>query len=199
LRSPVFAAILLFATNALALDAGQAELCFACHGRDGVSTTPLTPSLGGQPSFFIVAQLFLFRDNRRGNAAAAMYEVARGMRDDDLRAWGELISKLPPPGPPNSTPDPGRVARARALLDREHCAACHNPDFSGREQIPRLANQREDYLVKALRDYKSGARIGYGNAAMAEAVSGLADSELLDLAHFLAVLPARGGQTKSTR
>jgi len=113
LRSPVFAAILLFATNALPLDAGQAELCFACHGRDGVSTTPLTPSLGGQPSFFIVAQLFLFRDNRRGNAAAAMYEVARGMSDDDLRAWGELVSKLSPPGPPNSAPEPARVARAR--------------------------------------------------------------------------------------
>jgi cytochrome c553 len=91
------------------------------------------------------------------------------------------------------------VARARALLEREHCAACHNPDFSGREQIPRLANQREDYLVKALRDYKSGARIGYGNAAMAEAVSGLADSELLDLAHFLAFLPSAGAQPNSTR
>jgi len=199
LRSPVFAALLLFATNALAIGPGQAELCFACHGRGGVSTTPLTPSLGGQPSFFVVAQLFLFRDNRRGNSAAAMVEIARGMSDDDLRAWGEFVSKLPPPAPPASPPDVTRVARARTLLEREHCAACHNPDFSGREQVPRLANQREDYLVKALRDYKSGARIGYGNAAMAEAVSGLADSELLDLAHFLAFFPAGAAQTNSSR
>jgi cytochrome c553 len=199
LRSAVFAAILLFAGNALAIDAGQAELCFSCHGRSGVSTTPLTPSLGGQPSFFVVAQLFLFRDNRRGNVATAMYEISRGMSDDDLRAWGEFVSKLPPPGPPASAPDPARLERARALLEREHCAACHNPDFSGREQVPRLANQREDYLVKALRDYKSGARIGYGNAAMAEAVSNLADFELLDLAHFLAFLPVGVAQTNSPR
>ena len=199
MRLPVFAALLLFATNALAIGPGQAELCFACHGRGGVSTTPLTPSLGGQPSFFVVAQLFLFRDNRRGNSATAMYEIARGMSDDDLRAWGDFVSKLPPPGPPDSAPDPVRVTRARALLEREHCAACHNPDFSGREQVPRLANQREEYLVKALRDYKSGARIGYGNAAMAEAVSGLADSELLDLAHFLAFLPAGAAKADSSR
>jgi cytochrome c553 len=52
--------------------------------------------------------------------------------------------------------------------------------------MPRLANQREDYLLKALRDYKSGARVGYGNAVMPETVSGLSDADLADVAHFLA-------------
>lgn len=51
--------------------------------------------------------------------------------------------------------------------------------------MPRLANQREDYLLKALRDYKKGTRIGYGNAAMPELVSQLSDAQLQDLAHFL--------------
>jgi len=37
---------------------------------------------------------------------------------------------------------------------------CHNPDFSGREPMPRLANQREEYLLKAMQDYRSGNRIG---------------------------------------
>ena len=36
------------------------------------------------------------------------------------------------------------------------------------------------------RDHRSGDRIGYGNAAMAETVAGLGDAELADLAHFLA-------------
>ncbi len=52
--------------------------------------------------------------------------------------------------------------------------------------MPRLANQREDYLLKALRDYRSGQRIGYGSASMPEAVAGLGEPELADLAHFLA-------------
>jgi cytochrome c553 len=51
--------------------------------------------------------------------------------------------------------------------------------------MPRLANQREDYLLKALRDYKAGVRVGYGNAAMPELVSQLRDADLQDLAHFL--------------
>jgi cytochrome c553 len=169
----------------------RAETCFACHGRSGQSQTPLTPSLGGQPSFFVVAQLFLFRDGRRGNAPAAMNEAAKGLSNDDLRAFGELISKLPPPTPPAQAPDPDRFARGRAVADRRHCPVCHNPDYSGREQMPRLANQREDYLVKALRDFRSGTRIGYGRS-MATELAGLSDGDLVDLAHYLAHFPARG-------
>jgi cytochrome c553 len=119
-----------------------------------------------------------------------MDAFARGLTDDDLRAFGELIAKLPPPVPPTAAPDAARVARARALVEKRKCAVCHNPDFSGRDQMPRLANQREDYLLKAMRDYRSGNRVGYGNAAMAETVAGLGDGDLQDLAHFLAHSPA---------
>lgn len=164
----------------------RAEACYACHGKNGTSTTPLTPSLGAQPSFFVVAQLFLSRDDRRTREPTPMDAFARGLTDDDLRAFGDLIAKLPPPAPPAGTSDAARLARAGALVEKRKCGVCHNPDFSGRDQMPRLANQREDYLLKALRDYRSGNRIGYGNAAMAETVAGLSDAELADLAHFLA-------------
>jgi cytochrome c553 len=158
--------------------------CLACHGGGGVSQTPLTPSLGGQPSFFVIAQLFLFREGRRDSAA--MNAAAKGLSDDELRAFADLIARLPPPPPPAAEPDPGRFSRGRAVVQNQHCTTCHNPDFSGRENMPRLANQREDYLLKALRDYKSGTRVGYGNAVMPETVSGLSDADLADVAHFLA-------------
>ena len=160
--------------------------CFACHGAAGQSEVPETPSLGGQPVFFVVAQLFLFREARRNTPL--MNEVAKTLTDDDLRAFATRISALPPPAPPPAPPDPTRFARGRALARRHPCGVCHTPDFSGREQMPRLANQREDYLVKAMRDYKSGARIGYGGA-MAVELAGLSDADLLDLAHFLAHQP----------
>lgn len=170
--------------------AQRAELCFACHGAKGQSQLPLTPSLGAQPSFFVVAQLFLFRDGRRGNALPAMTEAAKTLTDDDLRAFGDLISKLPPPAPPGKPTDAQKYARGRGLVLKHNCTTCHNPDLSGREQMPRLANQREDYLLKALRDYKSGARLGYGGA-MAEELSPLKDADLVDIAQFLAYLPAK--------
>lgn len=192
MKAALAAALLAAAQPAVAQSVAQrAEACFACHGKGGQSQTPLTPSLGGQPSFFVVAQLFLFRDARRGSAPAAMSEAAKPLSNDDLRAFGELISKLPPPVAPPRPADPARFARGRAVAEREHCPVCHNPDFSGREQMPRLANQREDYLLKALRDYKSGARIGYG-AAMSTELAGLDDADLVDLAHYLAHFSARG-------
>jgi len=146
----------------------------------------MTPSLGGQPSFFVVAQLFLFRDGRRGKAPTPMDEFARNLSNDDLRAYGELFAKQPAPKPPGSGMNPARLERGRALVQKSNCAVCHNPDFSGRDQMPRLANQREDYLLKAMRDYKGNARIGYGSATMPEELAGLGDPELGDIAHYLA-------------
>jgi cytochrome c553 len=157
-------------------------VCLACHGADGVSRVPETPSLGGQPSFFSVAQLFLYREGRRNNEA--MIAAARGLSNDDLLAFADRIARLPPPPPPAEAPDPARFARGRALTLRQPCGVCHNPDFSGREQMPRLANQREDYLLKAMREYRSGARLGYGGA-MSQELAGLTDQDLVDLAHFL--------------
>jgi len=157
-------------------------ICLSCHGADGQSRVPETPSLGGQPSFFSVAQLFLFRDGRRNNLA--MIAAAKGLTNDDLVAFADRIAKLPPPPAPEETPDPPRFDRGRKLTLRHPCGVCHNPDFSGREQMPRLANQREDYLLKAMREYKSGARLGYGGA-MAQELADLADQDLIDLAHFL--------------
>ena len=177
----------------ITLSAAGQEACFtACHGARGVSSTPLTPSLGGQPSFFVLAQLFLFREGRRDNGP--MNAAAKGLSDADLQALAELIAKLPPPPAPSAKPDPSRFARGRAIAEKERCGNCHNPDFSGHDNVPRLANQREDYLLKALRDYKKGVRTGYGMAVMPETVSGLNDAELQDVAHFLAHVVSRSGR-----
>jgi cytochrome c553 len=63
------------------------------------------------------------------------------------------------------------------------CAACHGADGNTPTgpDFPRLAGQREDYLLKALKDYKSGAR---KNPIMGGQVSGLSAQDLADLAAF---------------
>ena len=180
-----FAFGLLFLPSVLSQEK-QAEVCYTCHGKSGTSQTALTPSLGGQPPFFIVAQLFLFREARRNKTATPMDALAKPLKDDDLRSLAALFSKQAPPKPPAQGRDEARYARGRAIVAQRNCGTCHNPDFSGREQMPRLAGQREDYLLKALRDYRKGDRIGYGNAVMPETVAELADGDLADVAHYLA-------------
>jgi cytochrome c553 len=162
------------------------EACLACHGASGTSSTPLTPSLGGQPAFFLAAQLFLFREGRRDNAV--MTEAARGLGDADLRRLSDALSKLPAPRPAAGAPDASRMRRGLELVEGRHCTGCHGKDFAGHSNVPRVASQREDYLLKALRDYRSGARIGYGNAVMPETVAGLDDAQLADIAYYLARL-----------
>jgi cytochrome c553 len=117
--------------------------------------------------------------------APAMNEIMKDASDDNLRAISDAIAKLPPPPPPSEVGDPQRLARGSNLAEQNHCNICHRSDFSGQENVPRLADQREDYLLKSLRDYKSGARHGY-DATMAEVLQPIDESDLSVLAYFLA-------------
>jgi cytochrome c553 len=159
--------------------------CLACHGERGQSETPEVPSLGAQPVNFLLIQLYMFREKLR--QVEPMTAAAQGLSDEELRQLSAFISKLPPPNPQADPPDAARMERGRALVQPHRCAFCHQPDFSGREQMPRLASQREDYLVKTLREYKSNARHGY-DASMAEVMYPIKDDEIPDLAHYLAHL-----------
>ena len=158
--------------------------CLACHGEGGRSVMPLTPSLAGQHSFYAITQLFLFREGRRSNEA--MTAMAKGMSDADLRAFSEMISKLPPPPSVDiANLDAQRMASGATLAKQHRCASCHGADFSGGKQVARIANQREDYLLLSLREFQSGKRLGY-TVAMNETLAGIAPQALADLAYYLA-------------
>lgn len=189
LASAVSFALLCGAAGAQGHDQRLQQQCLVCHGPQGRSELALTPSLAGQPSFYAITQLFLFREGRRDNVA--MTAVAKGMSDADLRGFADAIARLPPPpAPAVSGADPARLARGAALAQKGHCAGCHGADYAGGQQVPRVAHQREDYLRVALQGFRAGTRLGYTNA-MGEALAGMTPENLDDLAHYLAYLPAR--------
>ena len=161
--------------------------CMVCHGEGASSAEPNTPLLAGQPSFYAITQLFLFREGRRGSEL--MIAVAKGMTDDDLRNFSDLIGGLPPPSKRANLTDLSRMARGAALAQKHRCASCHGADYAGGKQVARLAHQREPYLTKALVEFRSGKRLGY-TSAMNEALTGISPDALPDLAHYLANLPA---------
>jgi cytochrome c553 len=160
--------------------------CLACHGEKGQSTTTDVPSLGAQPVFYLTIQLFMFREGMR--VVEPMNAMMKGLSDDDLRGMADVIAQLPAPRPTDGPADIRRTKRAQALVQQHRCNFCHNQDFSGEQNAPRLAGQREDYLVKALREYKNNTRRAY-DAAMADVMYPVTDADILDLAHFLARLP----------
>ena len=70
------------------------------------------------------------------------------------------------------------------LSRKMHCGSCHLPDFSGRQQIPRLAGQHEPYLLQAMKQFRDHPGLGR-DTIMAASLYGLKDAELADLAHYL--------------
>ena len=162
-----------------------AVLCAACHGANGRMETPLTPVLAGQPSLYVITQLFLFREGRRSNEV--MTAVAKTLTDDDLRGYSEFIGTLPPvpPPPPATPPDPIRMAMGPALAAQHRCVFCHGADLGGGQQVPRIGGQHEEYLQASLRGFHDGSRPGY-TQAMTEAVGQISLEDLDTLAYYVA-------------
>src|SRR5262245_41969572 len=157
--------------------------CEACHGKDGRSADPRIPHIGGQPKLAVMYQLFFYREGRR--KSEEMNLITKALTDAELTAIAEHVEKLPPPPVVGGAVDQARYKRGAELAAQRMCASCHNPDYSGRQQMPRLAGQHEAYTVKALQDYRTAARVGT-QAVMAEAVRGLSNGDFEDLAYFLA-------------
>ena len=169
------------------LEAGRkkAELCVGCHGNNGISQTENIPSLAGQPDQFIQWQLVFFRSGTRKNEQ--MQPVVEQIDNEDIRNLGAYFASLTPPrATSDESPDLSKKG-AQAALGRR-CASCHTDTFAGTKAVARIAGQREEYLLKALHDYKSGARSGGGMAAMADVAYSLSEEEITALAHYLAHL-----------
>ena len=143
--------------------------------------------LEGQPDNFVQWQLVYFRTGARNDPL--MQPMAAGLSDADIRNIGAYLASLPPPKAPQDKDErPDLTEAGGVLVKANHCASCHQEGFAGRDAAPRLAGQREPYLLKALRDFKSGKRRGGGVAAMADAVYPLSDQGLQALAHYLSRL-----------
>ncbi len=163
----------------------KAEICAGCHGENGISQMENVPSLAGQPDQFIQWQLVFFRSGARRNEQ--MQPIVEEISNDDIRNLGAYFASLPPPkAQPDNDPDLSKKGAQAAVGNR--CANCHTDSFAGTNAVARIAGQREDYLLKALRDYKAGVRSGGGMAAMADVAYPLSNEEITALAHYLSHL-----------
>ncbi len=173
--------------------AGQAkaEVCLSCHGEKGISETAGIPSLAGQQDQFLQWQLVFFRSGRRKNEL--MSPMAADLTDADIRNLGAFFASLPGPATLPAVHDDNVALHdqgKKAAADH-HCAACHTDNFTGKAAAASLAHQREDYLVKALTDYRSEARPSTGVAAMTDAAASLSDPDITALAHYLATVDVK--------
>jgi cytochrome c553 len=175
------AAIAAGATDPVAGEA-KAASCRSCHGADGNSPFDGIPSLAAQPASYIRAQIVLYREKKR--QIPEMNAAVAELTDADVADIAAYFERQKPSEPPADR-DTVRMARGRALAEARNCHACHQPNFTGKDKVARLAGQREDYLLKAMHDFKSGARVGT-DGIMPGKMHDTGEKDMDDLAYFLA-------------
>ncbi len=182
-RALAAAALLFFLPATQAQQPQQLELCAACHGSQGNSPNSLIPSLAGQPKVFLENQMVLIREGLRD--IPQMKGLLDGVKDADLIALASYFSSQTPiraaVGPVNSE----TYLRGKVIARNMLCGTCHLPDYTGRQQIPRLAGQQEDFLLFSMKQFRDHAGPGR-DTIMSASLYGLKDADLADLAHFLA-------------
>ena len=156
--------------------------CMACHGPNGNSQNPQFPSIAAQPSIFIENQLVLIREGLRD--VPAMKDIMTGMKDDTIVALAKHYSAQKPL--PKSGPVKQDVySRGEQLAKQNLCGTCHLADFSGQNQVPRIAWQQEAFLVESMKQFRDNPTSGR-DTIMAATLRGMSDADLAQLAHYLA-------------
>jgi cytochrome c553 len=91
------------------------------------------------------------------------------------------------PRSPDFKVDPAKAERGRKKAEETLCSMCHLGGLKGQNEIPRVAGQHHDYVVKQLTDFRQGRRTNdAGN--MASVSKTLSGQDIDDLAHYLVTL-----------
>jgi cytochrome c553 len=75
--------------------------------------------------------------------------------------------------------------RGAEISRRALCDTCLLADYTGQNQVPRLAGQHEPYLLQAMKQFRDHPGPGR-DTIMAATSLGMTDADLAELAHYLA-------------
>ena len=166
-----------------------AAACANCHGQDGNSTTPGTPSLAGQqPRYFVAATQEYLTGAR---AAAPMDPMLRKLSKLDMESVALYYASQTPAqrsAPPTGDPAAGEPRTAV-------CGGCHGSHgVSTDAATPSLAGQDPQYLTHAINAYRTTRK----HDLMQRLVNTLNDQDISNIVAFYATQkskPAESGQT----
>lgn len=172
------------ASDAATAVPAKAATCMACHGDKGQAPIAANPIIGGLSARYLYLQLRDFKEGRRKDPQ--MSPMAASLTKEEMRELADYFSKQTFPRS-TFTPDAEKVRLGKAKADETLCTMCHQGGMLGQNEIPRVAGQRYEYVVKQLADFKARQRTNdAGN--MTSVSNTLSDEDIVNLGHYLAGL-----------
>jgi cytochrome c553 len=162
--------------------------CLGCHGIEGYKNAyPMysVPELRGQNPEYLLIALHGYRDGDR--AHITMHSQTEMLSEQDMADAAAFLAGKPLAA---SGKPIGTVPQAAQL-----CVSCHGQDGVAVAPIyPSLAGQHEDYIVRALDEYKHGGR---KNAVMKGFAANLSDGDIaIVAAYFSKLTPSLGTEPR---
>jgi cytochrome c553 len=140
-----------------------ATSCGGCHGDQGVSASPATPSLAGQDAQYLAAALQAYKSGLR--ADETMKGMVAALDDKAMKNLAAYYTAQEPKAP--------NIRKPLTTVEwTQRCDRCHGLNGNSTDpRLPMLASQRVDYLEKVLHDYRTGARKSLQMSAMADVLT----------------------------
>jgi cytochrome c553 len=169
-------------------------MCIGCHGIPGYQASfpqvYRVPMISGQNGKYIASALDAYRKGDRKHPS--MRGIAGSLTDQDI---ADLAAYYETHGQTGTSTVPAAAAEIPAALKDKMaaCTACHGVNFNNTTDPanPRLAGQHADYLTVALKSYQAEGSnvVGRSNATMVGMAKPLSDTDVKQIAKFLASLP----------
>jgi cytochrome subunit of sulfide dehydrogenase len=174
------------AAPALAGPSGEAMAasCAACHGPNGSSFGPMTPTIASLSTDYFVMSMKDYRDGKR--PATVMDRIAKGYSDADIAEMAAYFQKQTFVRHPQAT-DAEKVKSGKALA-KKYCGSCHEDEGRIAEGVGMLAGQWLPYMQYSMEDFLSGKRQTERRqkAKFDELVRDKGEGAFVDILHYYA-------------
>ena len=166
--------------------------CAPCHGANTAAAAPggpAFPTLDGQQAVYLYKQLREYKSGKR--KGPVMAPLAAALKPQQMAAMATHFASQTPAAGASQNAD--LTARGKTLYEEGNrssgvpaCIGCHMANGSGHERYPRLAGQRQNYIVQQLTEFKSAARTNDPAHVMRAIAGHLTEEEIRAVAEYLA-------------
>lgn len=168
----------------------KVEVCIVCHGKNGVSSTPLWPNLAGQHPTYLLKQLKQIQQGTL-REVPTMKGILENFNEQDFNDLAVYYAKMPL----NQGTTPKKFLKRGEQIYRggdfeKHitaCIACHGPKGTGNAQagFPVLAGQHAAYTISQLQAFKENKRKNDLNHIMQDISNRMSQDDMEAVANYI--------------